>query len=340
MLIELYQRCSQAIWLDDLSRDLLDSGRLDELIGMGLRGLTSNPAIFRNAIIGGAYDDYFADSRNRTEERLFALMASEVRRACQKFAKTYEATARQDGYVSLEVSPKLAQDIEGTLTQARHLVSLVGQPNLMIKVPATEAGLAAIEELIYEGINVNVTLIFSVEQYVKVAGSYKRGIARRVREGLSVDNIHSVASVFVSRIDSYIDKKVLDRQDIAGKVALANSHLCYAKFNELFPENYEGNKQRVLFASTSAKNPNFDKLIYFSNLLIPGTVNTLPSATLNLALELDVNTLSTHEVDGVHAAKIMESLGEDTAKEMFAELLSEGLELFDKAFDELVASIN
>ena len=288
----------QSIWLDNIRRSMFASGDLQRLIDLGLRGMTSNPTIFEKAIGAGSdYDEQLAtlvDERDPTA--LFeALAIRDIRSACDLFRGVYDSSDGLDGYVSLEVSPTLARDTAGTIAAAQRLWKAVDRPNVMIKIPGTAEGVPAIAATIAAGINVNVTLLFSVDRYDAAASAYIDGLEARAARGESIDRIASVASVFVSRIDTSVDKKLhalIDGGepvlDLLGKAAIAGSKLTYQRFLKLFSgERFDALRakgarvQRPLWASTSTKNPDYPELIYVESLVGRDTVNTLPPATLD-----------------------------------------------------------
>jgi transaldolase len=284
----------QAIWLDYISRSLLASGELQELVDQGLRGVTSNPSIFEKAIAGSA--DYDEDlnrlvGEGRSVEEIYEDLAmSDIRSAADILRPVYEKSEGADGYVSLEVNPALAHDTEATIAEARRLFASLERPNVMIKVPATAAGLPAIEALIGEGVNINVTLIFSLEQYEAVATAYIAGLEKLALAGGDVGKVASVASFFISRVDTAVDKTLeeIGNTEIQGKIAIDNAKIAYSRFREIFSSE-RWNKlatgsarvQRPLWASTSSKNPAYPDTLYVDNLIGPDTVNTLPPATLD-----------------------------------------------------------
>ena len=297
-LLELVDQ-GQSVWLDYLSRDLIRSGRLEEMIATdGLRGITSNPTIFHGAISGSdTYDEEIASlsaSGLDAEESFESLAIGDIRAACDILLRVYEATQGRDGFVSLEVSPHLARDTDGTVAAARRLADRVDYRNLMIKVPATREGLPAIETLLGEGINVNITLIFAQEVYRAVAESYLNALEARAGRGESLDDVASVASTFVSRIDTAIDDQLealaasrpdaaAEARDLLGQAAIANSKACYRIFEEIFDgERFQqlaargARRQRPLWASTSTKNPAYPPTRYVDELIGPDTVNTMP----------------------------------------------------------------
>jgi transaldolase len=284
----------QSVWYDNLQRSMLTSGMLARLIAEDdLRGITSNPTIFEKAIAGSAdYDEALRRELQRnpgqsSRELFFTLAVDDIRAAAEALRPTYDATDGVDGMVSLEVSPDLAHDVEGTVREARELFARLNLPNVMIKVPGTVPGLRAIERLIADGVNVNVTLLFSVERYIAVAEAYLRGLERRRAQGLALDRVASVASFFVSRIDSALDPVLAQRQpELQGQIANANAKLAYLEYLEIFGgERFAAlraagaRSQRLLWASTSAKNPAYPDLLYVDNLIGPNTVNTMPPAT-------------------------------------------------------------
>ena len=286
----------QSIWYDYITRELLLSGELARLIREdGLRGMTSNPTIFEKAIAGSRlYDDDIRRLNERSPgpgEIFEALAVTDVRAACDAFAPLYQHTGGRDGYVSLEVSPSLAHDTEATVHEASRLWNAVGRPNAMIKIPGTRAGLAAIRESIAGGINVNVTLLFSIQRYGEVIDAFLAGLERRIEQRMDVASIASVASFFVSRVDGKIDP-LLDAASagarLRGKIAIANAALAYQLFRRtLAEERWErlsragAKPQRPLWASTSTKDPAYPDVYYVEALVAPDTVNTVPPETLD-----------------------------------------------------------
>ena len=291
-------RHGQAVWLDEISRDLLDSGRLDDLIAAGVRGVTSNPTIFEKAISSSS--DYDADiaalgGRGMEPEEVFEEVAlADITRACDAFADVYSETARSDGFVSYELPPRLADDEAGSVAAARRLFAKVDRPNLMIKVPGTAAGVGAFRTLISEGINVNVTLLFAVPRYREIARAYVEGLEVLAASGGDLGAVSSVASFFVSRVDSAADSALagLGRPDLQGQIAIANARLAYETYLEVFGgyrfaklERAGARRQRCLWASTSTKNPEYSDVLYVRELIGSDTVNTLPGATLEAWLD-------------------------------------------------------
>lgn len=282
-----------SIWLDTLSRELLDSGEFARLIAdCAVTGATSNPTIFAKAITGsGRYDDQLRDDVARgtddAQELFFALALEDVRRAADLLCPAYDESNGRDGFVSFECTPDLADDTDATITQATELWERIDRPNAMIKVPATAAGIPAIEELTVRGVNVNITLLFSLARYEQVIDAYVAGLERRLASGDRVDAISSVASFFVSRVDAKVDRLLPERSDLRGRVAIANAHRAYARHRERFAEarwlaleQAGGSPQRPLWASTGTKDPAYPDVLYVEQLIAPDVINTMPEATL------------------------------------------------------------
>lgn len=354
----------QSIWLDFIDRNLLGSGDLQRRIEEdALTGMTSNPTIFEKALAEGhAYDaDLRAAPDGASAWELFERLASaDVQRACDIFRPVYDRTEGVDGYVSLEVSPGAANDTEETILEARRLWKAVDRPNLMIKVPGTEAGAAAARRLIADGINVNVTLLFAVEAHARVIDAYIAGLEDRVGAGKPVDRIASVASFFVSRVDSEIDKRLdamiaaasspAEAERLAtlkGRAAIANAKLAY----KLFQSRFSGSAwerlaskgarvQRPLWASTSTKNPAYRDVLYVEELIGPDTVNTMPPQTLEAFRDHGETRRSVDEQVGeaVQLLAELEAVGV-SMKDVTDQLLREGLASFSKSFDTLVAGL-
>ncbi|MFJ6551636.1 transaldolase [Streptomyces luteogriseus] len=286
-----------SIWLDDLSRRRIESGDLAELVATrNVVGVTTNPSIFQAAIGSGAgYEEQLADLAVRgvtVDEAVRMMTTADVRAAADVLRPVYEATGGRDGRVSIEVDPRLAHDTTATVAEARQLAWLVDRPNVMIKIPATKAGLPAITEVIGAGISVNVTLIFSLERYREVMDAYVAGLEKARAAGLDLSGIHSVASFFVSRVDSEIDKRLTllgtdEALALKGRAALANARLAYEAYEHVFSGarwqalgGARANRQRPLWASTGVKDPAYKDTLYVDELVAPGTVNTMPEATL------------------------------------------------------------
>ncbi len=360
------QKYGQSVWFDYIRRTLLTSGELKRLIDEdGLRGMTSNPSIFEKAISGSTdYADLLNSLRSRTDldakARYEILAIRDIQDATDIMRPVYESTKRRDGYVSLEVSPYLARDTQGTLAEARRLWKEVSRENVMIKVPGTVEGIPAFQQLISEGINVNVTLLFSQKVYEQVAEAYIAGVEQLAKNGADISKIASVASFFISRIDSSIDKIVADRlktekdparqaelKSILGKVAVANGKQTYQKYLAIFGTDRwkklaakGAQTQRVLWASTSTKNPNYSDVLYVDDLIGPDTVNTIPPATFdafrdhgNPSASLTENVAAANQTMET-VAKLGISMDEVTDK-----LTVDGVKLFADAFDQLLAAV-
>ncbi len=345
----------QSVWLDYLRRGMMRSGELQSLIEDGLRGLTSNPTIFEQAIGGsGDYDDdlrALASSPSSDLEVFERLATEDVRQAADLFRPVYDATAGRDGFVSLEVSPTLARETEGTIADARRLWAEVDRPNLMIKVPGTKEGWPAIERLLTEGINVNVTLLFSLEHYRRVADAHVRALQARARAGKPIDRLASVASFFVSRVDTETDRRIEARGgsvlDLRGKVAIANAQLAYAWFRELLQSaDWQrlaaagARPQRLLWASTGTKNPGYSDVLYVDSLIGPDTVNTMPPATL-LLFQDHGTVRRTLADDPSEAHLVMDRLaaGGVDLTDVARELETDGIEKFTRSFEALLGVI-
>lgn len=333
----------QQIWLDNLTRQLLDSGELARWIADdAIAGVTSNPAIFYNAIRNdAAYQAALAELKTTAvdaEKRFELLVLPDIRKACDLLASTHAQSGGTAGFVSFEVSPTLANDAAGTLAAARRLWAEIDRPNAMIKIPATPAGIEAIADAIADGINVNVTLIFSPQQLAAVQGAYRAGIERRFSAGFPVDRISSVASVFISRVDSLLDPRL--PAALQGKTAIAFAAAAYGEWLSLPPLPGGARQQMLLWASTSTKNAAYRDVIYVEELIGRGTVNTVPDATLAAFRDHGEaeERLSGHvsyaaaQLAAVAAAGVdLEAAGQ--------ELLDAGLKQFDEAFAKLLALV-
>jgi transaldolase/glucose-6-phosphate isomerase len=356
----------QSVWLDYIRRDLITSGELKRLIDEdGLRGMTSNPAIFEKAIVGSKdYADVLASLKGRKDlnaKAKFEIIAvKDIQDATDLLRPVYDESKRHDGYVSLEVSPYLARDTKGTIEEARRLWKAVNRPNLMIKVPGTKEGTPAFEQLISEGININVTLLFSQDVYQQVAEAYIRGLEKFAASGGDVSRIASVASFFVSRIDNSVDSEVDTRlksatnpqeeqklKSLLGKVAIANAKLAYQRYLKIFAgprwdklKSRGAQAQRVLWASTSTKNPAYPDILYVQELIGPDTVNTIPPATFDAFRDHgQPRETLTEDLDG--ARKVMQTLAEVgiSIDQVTTKLTDEGVRLFAEAFDKLLAAV-
>ncbi|MFZ3243670.1 MAG: bifunctional transaldolase/phosoglucose isomerase [Candidatus Acidiferrales bacterium] len=356
----------QSVWLDYIRRSLLTSGELQRLIDEdGLRGMTSNPSIFEKAITGSTdYTDFLKSLDARPEldakARYELLAVRDIQDAADILRPVYEKTKRRDGYVSLEVSPMLARDTNGSIAEARRLWKTVNRENVMIKIPGTAEGLPAIQQLLSEGINVNITLLFAQEMYEKVAQAYLAALETLAKNGGEVGKIGSVASFFVSRIDTSVDKTVSDRlktatksderaqlQGLLGKVAIANAKMAYARYQEIFNgprwqalAAKGAYTQRLLWASTSTKNPNYRDVMYVEELIGQDTVNTIPPATFDAFRDHGkVRASLTEDVEA--ARETMQTLGRAgiSMKQVTDDLVDEGVKLFADAFEKLIAAV-
>jgi transaldolase / glucose-6-phosphate isomerase len=340
-----------AVWLDQIRRSLIESGELQRLVEeCSLRGVTSNPAIFEKAILGS--DDYDEDierlaKEGQTADEIYLNLAiKDIQMACDVLRPVWDELGGADGFVSLEVEASLAHDTDGTRKQARELWEAVDRPNVMIKIPGTEAGLQAIEDSIADGINVNVTLLFSVESYEEVTERYIRGLERRREAGGGLD-VHSVASFFVSRVDSEVDKRLdeLGREDLKGKAAIANAQAAYQSFKKIFHgERFAELKeagayvQRPLWASTGVKDPNYSETKYVDGLVAPETVNTMPMPTLLAAAEKSEIEGATADRDPSETLEALADAGIDMG-DVTKTLLNDGIDKFVEPFDKLIAGV-
>jgi transaldolase/glucose-6-phosphate isomerase len=343
----------QAVWLDYIRRSFIASGDLQALIVDGLTGVTSNPTIFEKAIAGSAdYDEALhklVDAGKDANEIYEALVLEDIQQAADLLRPAYQRTQGADGYVSLEASPALAHDTEGTISEARYLFGALARPNVMIKVPATPAGIPAIETLIGEGINVNVTLMFSLAQYEAVAEAYIAGLEKLAAAGGDVSQVASVASFFVSRVDTAVDRALdeMGQSESQGKIAIANAKAAYSRFRETFSgprwerlASLGARVQRPLWASTSTKNPLYPDTLYVDSLIGPDTVNTLPPATLQaFLLHGQVAATLGADMDEAHAQlERLAEIGVDLDG-ITQQLLDDGVTAFARSFETLMASI-
>jgi transaldolase len=347
-----------SIWLDDLSRGRIESGNLAELIGnKNVVGVTTNPSIFQAAIGSGeGYEEQLADLAVRgvtVDEAVRMMTTADVRAAADILRPVYEATDGRDGRVSIEVDPRLAHDTTATIAEAKQLSWLVDRPNVMIKIPATRAGLPAITEVIGLGISVNVTLIFSLERHREVMDAYLAGLEKAAAKGLDLSAIHSVASFFVSRVDAEIDKRLTalgtdEALALKGRAALANARLAYEAYEQVFAGDRwtaltgtRANKQRPLWASTGVKDPAYKDTLYVDELVAPGTVNTMPEATLNATA--DHGEITGDTVTGGYAQAradlaAVEALG-ISYDDVVTRLEDEGVAKFEVAWQDLLDAV-
>lgn len=363
-LIEL-TKLGQSIWNDNIERKLITSGELKRLIDEdGLSGVTSNPAIFEKAIAGSdLYADQLrglAENGAGAQEIYEALAITDIQMTADVLADVYDKSGGADGFVSLECSPLLANDTAGTIEEARRLWGLLGRKNVMIKIPGTEAGMPAIEQCIYEGININITLLFSLHAYEQTIEAYIRGLERRAAENKPVDNISSVASFFVSRIDTAVDKELEQRisngstaeektrlRSLLGRIAVANAKMAYQKYKKVFHgERFAALRQkgaqlqRPLWASTSTKNPAYPDVYYVEALIGPETVDTMPPATI-VAFRDHGNPRVTIEDDLDRERAVLARLEEVgiSLDQVTSHVLADGVRLFVEPFDKLLKTI-
>jgi transaldolase len=349
--LQRLQDAGVSIWLDTLSRELLETGAFAALVDdFAVTGATSNPTIFAKAITGSdRYDDQLRTlASDDLQELFFAVALDDVRRAAQVLAPVHRRNRGEDGYVSFECTPDIADDAEATIDQALELWRRLDLPNVLIKVPATRAGVSAIETLTARGVNVNVTLLFSVERYEEVIEAYLRGLERRVAAGEPVDGITSVASFFVSRIDSRADAILAAESPSRGQVAIANAHSAYGHYLARFGgerwsrlQQRGAKPQRPLWASTGTKDPSYSDVLYVERLIAPGVINTMPEKTLRAFAQhgavrdpLGSDTSAAHTVLSEAAAA-----GVDL-ETITRELEREGVQAFCAAYDELLQCIH
>ncbi len=365
-LFELSQQ-GQSVWYDSISRNIINSGALKRMIDeYAVVGVTSNPTIFEKALGGSA--DYDDDIRQLTESGLDAsgvferVATDDIRYACDVLMPMYEQTAHVDGRVSIEVGPNLAHNTDETMAEARKLWAIVDRPNLMVKIPGTHEGIPAVEQMIYEGLSINITLLFAVSMYEQVMEAYLRGLERRVAENKAIDQIHAVASFFVSRVDTMVDKeldaKIAATSDAAeqeqlrslqGKAAIANAKVAYAAFKRVFSGarwdalvSNGANLQRPLWASTSTKNPAYPDTLYIAELVGPHTVNTIPESALLAFADHGEVRGNTVEEDLAGAQQVLEQLaaaGIDMPHITERRLVDEGVQSFVKSFDTLIEQL-
>jgi transaldolase len=362
---ELFSREGQSAWQDDISRDMLRQGAIEKAIGeTGIRGLTSNPTIFEKAIaVGTAYDDEIAGllERDLDAAAIFETVAvHDIQETCDLFRPLYDAADGRDGFVSIEVSPLGARDAARTAADARRLWTAVDRPNVMVKIPGTIEGVPVIRQMLQEGININITLLFAVDSYERVAHAYIDALTARLAAGQSVDRIASVASFFVSRVDTLVDKKLDEKiaassdptqkgwlESLKGKAAIANAKIAYQSFERIFgaPEwqplaSAGAAVQRPLWASTSVKNPAYPDTMYIDELIGPYTVNTMPRPTITAFLDHGtVARTIDRELDAAYKTMVdLAAAGIDVAA-VTAQLEEDGIASFAKSFETLLAGV-
>jgi transaldolase len=354
-LHRLYAEQDQSPWIDFIDRDLISSGKLDQMVDDGIRGLTSNPTIFAKAVATGQYDELIrreigaGDGARQIYEE---IAVADVGDAADVLRRVYDAADGADGFASIEVEPDLAEDADRTLARARELWARLDRPNVFIKIPATEAGIPAIENAIAEGININVTLMFNVDIYRRVALAYIAGLRRRHERGEDISRVASVASFFVSRVDTKVDKYLdeigtNESLDARGHAAIANAKLAYEAFGELFGGDEFADLaaagarvQRCLWASTSTKNPAYRDVYYVEDLIGPATVDTMPLETITAFLDHGhIDRTLDRDLEAAHEAlRAVEAQGV-SMKRVTDELIAEGVASFGKSFDELIETI-
>jgi transaldolase len=357
----------QSIWMDNLNRDLIESGELKRMIEeKGIQGLTSNPAIFEKAITGNAIYDADIEKGIKAGKSVLeiyeALIFDDIRKACDIFKPVYEQSQGLDGLISIEVPPNISLDTEKTIQEARRYAKIIERENLMIKIPGTTEGLPAVKQVISEGINVNVTLLFSVDSYIKTAWAYIEGLEARIAQGQDISKIASVASFFLSRIDSKIDEIIESKlrninninvkaklNAVKGKVAIANAKIAYQEYLKIIESDRwqalaeKGAKvQRLLWASTSTKNPHYPDVMYVDELIGSDTVNTLPPSTIEACIDhCHVANRLTTQVD--NAYRLIDNLKDPDIEidldQVMEELLTDGIDKFVQPFNSLIASL-
>ena len=366
-ILEIENQYGQSIWMDNLNRDLIESGELKQSIAdKGIRGITSNPSIFEKAIAGNKIYDEAIEAgikADKSVQEIYEdLIFTDIRNACDIFMPIYKESNGLDGYVSIEVPPSLAKTTDdSTIEEARRYYQAIDRPNLMIKIPGTPEGLPAVEQAISEGMSINVTLLFSVQSYIDTAWAYIRGLEKRAASGKDISNIASVASFFLSRIDVMIDERIDSKLEsaegeaktkleaIKGKVAIANAKIAYQKYKEIFSgDRWEALKakgakvQRLLWASTSTKNPDYSDVMYVDELVGMDTVNTLPPNTIEACVD-HCDPGDRIETDLDAANKVIDGLKDEDVDidldTVMDDLLDEGIDKFIKPFESLMSSL-
>ncbi|KLT73814.1 transaldolase [Neisseria arctica] len=337
----------QQIWLDNLSRSLIQSGELAKMLQQGVCGVTSNPAIFQKAFAGDAlYKDEITALKEQSlnpKQRYETLAVADVQAACDVCLPEFESSGGKTGFVSLEVSPDLAHDAAGTVAEAKRLHAEINRKNVMIKVPATDAGIEALEQLVSDGLSINLTLLFSRKQTLKAYAAYQRGIEKRLSAGLPTKHIQVVASFFISRIDNALDTTLPSH--LQGKVAIALAKAAYLDWQNFFSQEFFANENvnrvQLLWASTGVKNPSYPDTLYVDNLIGRETVNTVPDATLKAFIDHGVatNTLTANTKEALAHLAEVEALGIDV-EALASRLQEDGLQQFNDAFAKLLEPLS
>jgi len=366
-ILQIEQQYGQSVWMDNLSRNIIRSGELKQLTEQrGIHGITSNPTIFEKAIAGNETYDQDIEAGSKEGKSVQAIYESlvfeDIREACDTLRPIYDETNGTDGYVSIEVPPTIAQDTESTISEARRYFQAIGRDNVMIKIPGTQQGLPAVEQAIREGINVNITLLFSVQSYVETAWAYIRGLEKRLADGNDISHVASVASFFLSRIDVKVDKMLDEKiaeadeskqeklKQLKGKVAIANAKIAYQEFKKIFSSDrwkqleQQGAKlQRLLWASTGSKNPDYSDVMYVDELVGRYTINTMPPETIEACAD-HCSPGDRIEMDIDEAYQVMETLKDPDVNinldQVMSELLDEGIEKFVKPYESLLSSLD
>jgi transaldolase len=367
-LLEIWEQ-GQSIWMDNLTRDLIQSGELKRMVEQdGIRGITSNPSIFEKAIANNVI--YNADieagirAKKTVEEIYESLIFEDIRNACDILRPVYDESGGLDGYVSIEVRPTISDDETATIEEARRYYQQIGKENVMIKIPGTLSGFGAIQQAIQEGINVNVTLLFSIENYLQAAEAYLRGLEARVRQNQDISKLSSVASFFLSRIDVHVDQQIEEKlktvsaedttlqselKAAMGKVAIANAKIAYQKYKELIQSDRwqtlakkGANPQRLLWASTGTKNPQYSDVMYVDSLIGAETVNTLPPATLKACAD-HCDVADRLETDLEQAYQLIEKIKEPYfdihLDQVMEDVLQDGIAKFIEPYQSLISSL-
>jgi len=339
---------NQSVWIDSISRGMIKTGKINSMVEDGISGITSNPSIFQKALSNE--DSYDEDIKALTEsgindpKKIFhKLSIKDITDACKILLPIYKKKDKNDGFVSIEIDPKFSKDTEKSIKEGIYLHESINQPNVMIKVPGTNEGIPVIEKLISLGINVNVTLLFSREMYRKSANAYIEGLNKINTEKINIEDVNSVASFFISRIDTEVDKVIDDKHK--GKVAIWNAIKAYEDYENIFSDknfkdilNRGGNVQKLLWASTSVKNPNYEKLLYVENLVAPMTVNTVPEDVYKEIINNEIDYSSFKNLNSNNSSE-SEVIGADQLNIITDELLEVGIKLFEDAFDALIQEI-